>query len=63
MGKSLNLSMLQKYIDSSEKNDDMFVKTKIYEQTKFTEMHMNKHPTIYLKIPSVIKSCKNIEQL
>lgn len=58
MGKSLNLSMLKRFLDNKETNSELYYGLKIYKYTDFIENYHNSHPVLNLSFPKDFKKPK-----
>ncbi|CDW87599.1 UNKNOWN [Stylonychia lemnae] len=65
MGKSMNLLMLQKFLDYRENTESIFSTLAINENQnqQIIDNYLNKHPVITLRFPKILKSCKGIDNV
>jgi len=64
MGKSLNISMLRKYIDVAETSStvEVFEDLMLSNDLEFQREHMNKHPVLSIKMPKSLLRVKSFSK-
>lgn len=68
MGKSINLSMLSKFLDidfSKYKSSELFGRCTLKQkQFQFCTTHQNKYPVLYINLPKdKLKNCRDQDHL